>query len=212
MSYAARPDQTAIVAEQSVANEADDTPMPWSRAGHGGQLQLSVGIRPENWLSADSSQTQPRLSQSPCVIKKDHARSSFSQWATNQWQWLRIGFVLLRFLLSAWQILFWRSCECDSSSSVCLPRETLNLHTKLAQYSIGGEGSGSRIKSINSLPQGNFSQTSFSDSSSFSLLQEHIICDELFVYTATLFFCSFPRKGQIHLAPEDSAFQRTWSR
>ena len=103
---------------------------------------------------------------------------------------------------------FWRSCECDSSSSVCLPRETLNLHTKLAQYSIGGEGSGSRIKSINSLPQGNFSQTSFSDSSSFSLLQEHIICDELFVYTATLFLSSFPRKGQIHLAPEDSAFQR----
>ena len=34
---------------------------------------------------------------------------------------------------------FWRSCECDSSSSLCLPRERLNLHTKLAQYSIRGE-------------------------------------------------------------------------
>ena len=46
-----------------------------------------------------------------------------------------------------------KNCECDSFSSVCLPGETLNLHTKLAQYSIRGEER-SQIKSINSLPQG----------------------------------------------------------
>ena len=39
-------------------------------------------------------------------------------------------------MIFPWKNSFWRSCECDSSSSVCLPREPLNLHTKLAQYSI----------------------------------------------------------------------------
>ena len=52
-----------------MGNEGDDTLMGSSRAGHGGQTgggrpqcgRLSAGIRPENWLSADSSQPRTKV-------------------------------------------------------------------------------------------------------------------------------------------------------
>ena len=64
--------------------------------------------------------------------------------ANNGQQWKLAGHFFCTFeryfvwveMIFPWKNSFWRSCECDSSSSVCLPREPLNLHTKLAQYSI----------------------------------------------------------------------------
>ena len=104
----------------------------------------------------------------------------------------------------------WRSCECDSSSSLCLPRERLNLHTKLPQYSIRGEARGLRIKSINSLPlEQTLLRASFQIHPVFSAGYFML----LFVnqYRSSIPFCNEKQIHQFHLNSDNSDFrQKKW--
>ena len=131
--YAAGPDQTVIVPEQSVANESDDTP----RDGHGGQADGGLLYNADACPSAFNlkigylpipNNPIPRLSQSHWLVKKDHARtSSQSMCSGNDKKLENELWSKTQFRLLSKKILLKKNrCEFRTPESRCLLRKLVS--------------------------------------------------------------------------------------